>query len=111
MNAKRKKLPQFKTEDEERSFWASHSPLDFFDLSKARTARFPDLKPTLKSISIRLPLDVLENLKILANRQDIPYQSLAKIYLNRQIRLEKRSWGNPSHGAARKKSSHRRVAA
>jgi len=88
MNIKHKKIPSFKTEDQERAFWAKHSPLDYFDTAKARPVKFPNLKPTLKSISIRLPLNVLENLKILANRQDVPYQSLAKIYLGKQIRLE-----------------------
>ncbi|MDD5673705.1 MAG: BrnA antitoxin family protein [Chitinivibrionales bacterium] len=84
-----KKIPNFQTEDEERAFWANHSPLDYFDVSKAHKAVFPNLKPTLKSISIRLPIDLLENLKVLANKQDVPYQSLAKIYLGRQIQLEK----------------------
>jgi predicted DNA binding CopG/RHH family protein len=83
-----KKIPSFKTEDQERAFWANHSPLDYYDTIKARPVKFPNLKPTLKSISIRLPISVLENLKILANRQDVPYQSLAKIYLGKQIRLE-----------------------
>lgn len=86
---KAKKLPNFKTEDEERAFWANHSPLDYFDVSKAQKAVFPNLKPTLKSISIRLPIDLLENLKVLANKQDVPYQSLAKIFLGRQVQLEK----------------------
>jgi predicted DNA binding CopG/RHH family protein len=84
-----KMIPDFKNEDEERAFWANHSPLDYFDVSKAQKAIFPNLKPTLKSISIRLPIDLLENLKVLANKQDVPYQSLAKIYLGRQILLEK----------------------
>jgi predicted DNA binding CopG/RHH family protein len=86
---KAKKVPNFQNEDEERAFWANHSPLDYFDVSKAQKAIFPNLKPTLKSISIRLPIDLLENLKVLANKQDVPYQSLAKIYLGRQILLEK----------------------
>jgi len=85
---KHKKIPSFKTEDLEMAFWATHSPLDYFDTAKARPVRLPNLKPTLKSISIRLPLNVLESLKILANRQDVPYQSLAKLYLGKQIRLE-----------------------
>ena len=96
---KRKKLPVFKTEEQERAFWAKESPLDYFDLSKAHKAVFPNLKPTLKSISIRLPIDIIENLKVLANKQDVPYQSLAKIYLGRQIQLEKHPTRSLHHSA------------
>jgi predicted DNA binding CopG/RHH family protein len=83
------KIPKFKNEDEERKFWATHSPLDYFDSSTARRVLLPNLKPSLKSISIRLPADMLAELKILANKKDVPYQSLAKIYLARQIALER----------------------
>jgi predicted DNA binding CopG/RHH family protein len=83
------KIPKFKNEDEERKFWAAHSPLDYFDSSTARRVLFPNLKPSLKSISIRLPADMLAELKVLANKKDVPYQSLAKIYLARQIALER----------------------
>jgi predicted DNA binding CopG/RHH family protein len=89
MKRKEIKIPQFKNEDEEREFWATHSPLDYFDTSRARRVLFPNLKPSLKSISIRLPADMLAELKILANKKDVPYQSLAKIYLARQIALER----------------------
>jgi predicted DNA binding CopG/RHH family protein len=84
-----KRIPKFKNEDEEREFWATHSPLDYFDSKKFKRASFPKLKPSLKSISIRLPEDMLAELKILANKKDVPYQSLAKIYLARQIALER----------------------
>ncbi|MBW2641359.1 MAG: BrnA antitoxin family protein [Deltaproteobacteria bacterium] len=84
-----KRIPKFKNEDEEREFWATHSPLDYFDSKKLKRASFPKLKPSLKSISIRLPEDMLAELKILANKKDVPYQSLAKIYLARQIALER----------------------
>ena len=83
------RIPTFKNEDEEREFWATHSPLDYFDRKKANRAVFPNLKPSLKSISIRLPADMLEELKVLANKRDVPYQSLAKMYLARQIALER----------------------
>jgi predicted DNA binding CopG/RHH family protein len=83
------KIPKFKNEDNERKFWATHSPLDYFDSSTARRVLFPNLKPSLKSISIRLPADMLAELKVLANKKDVPYQSLAKIYLARQIALER----------------------
>lgn len=84
-----KQIPKFKNEDEERAFWATHSPLDYFDSKKLKKVSFPKLKPSLKSISIRLPEDMLAELKILANKKDVPYQSLAKIYLARQIALER----------------------
>ena len=80
----------FTNEDEEREFWSTHSPLDFFDTSKAKRAFFPNLKPSLKSISIRLPEDMLDELKILANKRDVPYQSLAKMYLAWGIQVERR---------------------
>lgn len=86
MNTAKKRLPKFRNEDQERVFWAKHSPLDHFDPSTARRASFPNLKPSMKSISIRLPESMLESLKRLANKQDVPYQSLAKIYLAREIR-------------------------
>jgi len=91
MNKKDKQIPRFETEEQERDFWETHSPLDFMDASTARTGVFPDLKPSLKSISIRLPEDMLEELKILAHKKDVPYQSLAKMYLSREILQERRA--------------------
>jgi len=92
----KRKLPNFKNEDEERKFWATHSPLDYFDSKKPRRVSFPNLKPSLKSISIRLPEDLLIELKILANKKDVPYQSLAKIFLAKQIVFERESSGRTS---------------
>jgi predicted DNA binding CopG/RHH family protein len=89
MKTTAKRKPVFKTEDDERAFWATHSPLDYFDVSKAKQAAFPNLKPTLKSISIRLPADMLDELKVLANKRDVPYQSLAKLFLSWGIRAER----------------------
>jgi len=86
-----KKIPKFSNEDEEREFWATHSPLDYFEPSRFKKAKFPNLKPSLKSISIRLPESMLAELKILANKKDVPYQSLANIFLARQIALERGS--------------------
>lgn len=86
-----KRIPKFKNEDEERAFWSTHSPLDYFNADNVQKASFPKLKPSLKSISIRLPEDMLAELKILANKKDVPYQSLAKVFLARQIALERRS--------------------
>jgi hypothetical protein len=81
--------PAFRTEDEERAFWANHSPLDSFNIAAAKRGSFPNLRPTLKSISIRLPADMLDDLKVLANKRDVPYQSLAKLYLAWGIKAER----------------------
>lgn len=102
MKKRDKTLPKFKDEDEEREFWATHSPLDYFDAENLKKASFPKLKPSLKSISIRLPEGMLAELKILANKKDVPYQSLAKIYLARQIALERASLQSVSKRKKRK---------
>ena len=99
MSTQLKSKPTFRTEHEEREFWAAHSPLDYFDLSAAKRASFSGLRPSLKSISIRLPEDMLDELKVLANKRDVPYQSLAKLYLAWGIKAERRtprteSWSN-----------------
>jgi len=87
MKKKIKHIPVFHTEEEEHKFWAEHSPLDFMDTSSVRRGAFPNLKPSLKSVSIRLPEDMLDDLKIPAHKKDVPYQSLAKMYLTR-IRIQ-----------------------
>ena len=89
MKKKDIQIPKFSSEDQEREFWASHSPLDYFEPGRFKKAKFSNLKPSLKSISIRLPESMLEELKILANKKDVPYQSLAKVFLARQIALER----------------------
>ena len=89
MKKKTEQIPTFKTEDEERAFWATRSPLDFMDRASVQKGIFPELKPSLKSISIRLPEDMLEDLKVLAHKKDVSYQSLAKIYLAREILIER----------------------
>jgi predicted DNA binding CopG/RHH family protein len=86
-----KQILKFNNEDEEREFWATHSPLDYFGSASPKRATFPNLKPSLKSISIRLPESMLAELKILANKKDVPHQSLAKIFIARQIALERGS--------------------
>ena len=83
-----KKIPEFSSEDEERKFWAEHDSTDFIDWSKARRAVFPNLKPSTKTISLRLPETVLQELKFLANRRDVPYQSLLKVFLTERIEQE-----------------------
>ena len=83
-----KKLPKFKDEDEEREFWASHDSADYIDWKKAKRVTLPNLKPSVKKISLRLPESMLEELKLLANKRDVPYQSLLKIFLSERIEKE-----------------------
>ena len=83
-----KKIPKFKTEDEERNFWARHDSTEFVDWKKARRAVLPNLKPSVKTISLRVPQSMLEELKLLAHKRDVPYQSLLKIFLAEKIQEE-----------------------
>ena len=78
-------IPAFENEAEERAFWESHDSADHVDWSKAQPVRFPNLKPSSKSISLRIPLDLLERIKIAANKRDVPYQSLIKIWLSEKV--------------------------
>jgi predicted DNA binding CopG/RHH family protein len=82
------KLPKFKNEEEERAFWEKADSTDFVDWSKARDVVMPELKPTVRSISIRLPESMIEELKVIANKRDVPYQSLMKIFLSERIEEE-----------------------
>lgn len=86
-----KPIPQFESEDEEREFWATHDTTDYVDWSHAKRTTFPRLKPTTQTISLRLPGFLLENLKMLANKRDIPYQSLLKVFLAERIEQELRN--------------------
>jgi predicted DNA binding CopG/RHH family protein len=88
--AKKKLVPEFRSEDEEREFWAEHDSTEFIDWSTARHRKFPNLKPTLRTISLRLPVSMIEDLKILANRRDVPYQSLLKVFLAERLKQERR---------------------
>ncbi|MBU1713294.1 MAG: BrnA antitoxin family protein [Proteobacteria bacterium] len=83
-----KKIPKFKTEAEERDFWANADSSDYIDWSKARKVLLPRIKPSLKTISLRLPEFMIEELKIIANKRDVPYQSLIKIFLSERISKE-----------------------
>lgn len=85
---RKKRIPKFKNEDQERQFWATHSALDYFDTSRAKRVTLPNLKPSVKTISIRLPQMMLEELKLLANKRDVPYQSLLKMFLAERIEAE-----------------------
>ncbi len=83
-----KKIPKFENEDQEREFWSEHDSTEFIDWSHAETAVFARLKPTTKTISLRLPEYMLEELRTIANKRDVPYQSLIKIFLNERIDQE-----------------------
>ena len=78
-------IPAFESEAQERAFWESHDSTDYVDWSKAGRVRFSNLKPSSKAISLRVPLDLLERIKIEANRRDVPYQSLIKIWLAEKV--------------------------
>jgi len=83
-----KKTPDFNSEDEERDFWADADSTDYVDWKRAQAARFPNLKPSTKTISIRFPESLLAEVKILANKRDIPYQSLLKIFVAEKVEEE-----------------------
>ena len=84
-------IPTFEDEEQEREFWAAHDATDFIDWSKAQRLTLGQLKPTTRAISIRLPESLLEDLKLLANKRDVPYQSLLKIFLAERVAQEWRS--------------------
>ena len=83
--SKLKKIPTFRTEAEERAFWENHDSSDYLDWSKADTVSMPNLKPSTKTISLRLPETLLDRIKIEANKRDMPYQSLIKVWLMEDI--------------------------
>lgn len=85
MKSKTKKVPKFKNEDQEREFWAKNDVTDYFDVRSGKKMNFPNLKPSTQTISIRLPEDLLEEIKVLANKRDVPYQSLIKILLRESL--------------------------
>ena len=86
--SKFKTIPKFKSEAEEAEFWATHDSTEYIDYSKAKRIVFPNLKPSTKTISVRLPESLIEHLKLLANKRDVPYQSLLKIFLSEKVEEE-----------------------
>ena len=94
MSKKVKRAGGFKREAAEREFWSTHDTTDYFDFSKANRVEIefdPGVEAPVKSISIRLPREMLNQLKVLANKKDIPYQSLIKVYLAEKIKEERRA--------------------
>lgn len=88
--SKSKKVPRFKTEKEELEFWATHDSTEYINYSRSKRVIFPNLKPSTRTISIRLPESLIEYLKVLANKRDIPYQSLLKMFLIEKVEEELR---------------------
>ena len=88
MSKRLRAVPKFKSEAEERRFWETHDSTEYFDSAKTVRARFPNLKPSTQSISLRLPLSLLEAIRIEANKRDVPYQSLIKVWLSEQLKRQ-----------------------
>jgi predicted DNA binding CopG/RHH family protein len=86
--ARRKQIPLFKSEEEDRAFWADRDSTDYVNWSEARRRSFPNLRPTLRTISLRLPESMIGHLKVLANKRDVPYQSLLKQFLAERLQRE-----------------------
>ena len=87
----KKKIPKFESEDQERDFWSNRDSTEYVEWGKAKRSSFPNLKPSTRTISVRLPESLLDDLKMLANKKDIPYQSLLKVFLAERIKQEFRS--------------------
>jgi predicted DNA binding CopG/RHH family protein len=85
---KLKPIPNFRTEAEERKFWETHDSTDHVDWSKAKRVQFPNLKLSTTAISLRLPQGLLDRIKIAANKRDVPYQSLIKVWLAEKVETE-----------------------
>jgi len=89
--SKKKRIPNFKSEAEEREFWAKVDSTEYIDWDKSKSVSSPKLKPSTKTISLRIPEFLLEELKQIANKRDVPYQSLIKIFLKERIDRELRN--------------------
>ncbi len=85
---KKKAIPKFKSEARERAFWANHDASEYLDWTQAQRALLPNLKPSTRTISLRLPEPLLARLKVLANKRDVPYQSLLKVLLAERLNQE-----------------------
>lgn len=89
--SKAKKLPKFRTEEEERKFWETHDSSEYVDWKNAQSVSMPNLKPSTKTISLRLPESLLDSIKIEANKRDMPYQSLIKAWLSDDVKESRRT--------------------
>ena len=88
---KTKNIPEFKNEDEERNFWATADSTHYIDWPSGKRRKLVQLRPTLRTISLRLPVSMIEDLKVLAHRRDVPYQSLLKVFLAERLAEERRA--------------------
>jgi predicted DNA binding CopG/RHH family protein len=88
MKRKLKEIPEFETEDEEREFWGSNDSTEFVDWDKAEAIIFPNLKPSTKTISLRLSGSMLDKIRLIAHKRDVPYQSLIKMFLSEKVEEE-----------------------
>jgi hypothetical protein len=104
----RSRVPAFRSEAAERTFWETHDTTPFIDWSKARVAVFPNLKPSTETISLRLPAALLAELKALANRRDVPYQSLLKVFLAERVARETAPGRGPRDNASPRTGRSRR---
>jgi predicted DNA binding CopG/RHH family protein len=105
----RKPIPSFRNEREEREFWETHDTTDYVDWSQGRIVRFPNLKPTTTTISLRLPTPLLTDLKALANKRDVPYQSLLKVFVAERVAAEQRLPNTRVQQPAGRAGQHRRA--
>lgn len=85
----KKKIPEFGNEDDERKFWAAADSTEYLDWSAGKRLKFVNLKPSLRTISLRLPVSMIEDLKVLAHRRDVPCQSLLKVFLAERLAQER----------------------
>jgi predicted DNA binding CopG/RHH family protein len=90
MPSTKKTIPKFRSEEDERKFWAKHDSTEYVDWQSAQRRGLPKLKPSLRTISLRLPVSMIEDLKIVANKRDVPYQSLLKVFLAERLERERR---------------------
>lgn len=100
----RKKIPTFKDEDAEREFWAKADSTEYIDWSKAQRIVLPNFRPTLRTISLRLPESMIAELKLLANQRDVPYQSLLKVFLAERINEERKGNRGERNSTARRRA-------
>lgn len=91
MRDTKKRIPEFKSEDEERRFWATADSTEYLNWPSGTRTKLVRLKPSLRTISLRLPVSMIEDLKVLANRRDVPYQSLLKVFLAERLSKERHS--------------------
>ena len=105
----RKPIPSFRSEQEEREFWETHDTADYVDWSQGRIVRFPNLKPSTTTISLRLPTPLLADLKALANKRDVPYQSLLKVFVAERVAAEQQSPNKRLQRTTGRAAQHRRA--